>query len=121
MSGFYRVLKAHVPQGAAAGDLGVHVLHQDDESFWLHSARFPHPLEGVVPAEQLGTTWQEFYDAVAQDVRDAVFLCRIRRTIEGDQVVARVRVADVLPGDELLADGIPPHRFAGDPTVRVRT
>lgn len=114
MSGFYKVKNADIPPGATPGNLDVHVLRQDAESIWLQTAMDPHPLEGVVPAEKLGSSWQAFWNAVPQEIRDAVFIARVKR---GDEDV-RCLLGAVEVGDKLLAV-LPPHRFAGDPTERI--
>ena len=114
MSGFYRVQRAHVPQGASAGSLNVQVVLGDAESFVLHSAIFPHPLEGVVPAVKIGDSWQDLWDALSPTERGEVFHAWVRR--DGERM--RVRWADVAEGDEIVCV-FPPHRFAGSAQERI--
>lgn len=113
MSGFYKVLRSDAPPGAVGGDYDVKAFYQDETAYWLHSALFPHPLEGVIPAEVIGATWQAVWDAAPAEVR-AVFMATVRR--DGDRL--RCLYGDMLEADELLSV-FAPHRFEGEPPAKV--
>lgn len=116
---FYRVMVGNIDPDASQEDYDVQVLYTSQE--W-HYVMAPEPRPAVAEAmgaELLAYTWEGLYghSKVAQ-VRDRIFVAKVRRTVDGVTGTPKIPLADVTPEDEVLASPLPPTRYVGDPPLR---
>lgn len=118
---FYRVPVVAIEGAGSPNEFDVRLLYTSG-SYHYVMAPLPRPgLAAALGADFLGSTWEELWaNALTSQVRSRIFKARVRRHVAAvDQpVMLLVAIIDIQEGDEVLAQPIPPVRYAGDPPLR---
>lgn len=117
---FYSAAASLFGEEEAPADFECIVLAEHGANLFLHSAMRPNVELAAAGGVLLGATWPEMKAAVAVPVRKKVFRVLAERDVGPVTVTLFIPEQAVKPGDTVLASGLPPHKFLGDPDPEPR-